>query len=377
MTYRILGPNDPALVALSNRLSTHPEWQAELVILPWAEYQPALESALHANISPYQAVCVPGHVWLPGLIADGLLTAFEPLLEKLPDEVVSSYKVNDLMPSVAAEASFDDQTYLLPLFTDGHLLFFDKEYINLDDGATVSPLGLDALATAAHLPEGMYPLALKAHPSEILLDWLPFLWEAGGEVITANGKPGFDAPSGVEALEYYISLRKFCLPQPENYGNEEIAAVLREGKVAMATSWGGQAAIIFECQRRLGTALYPRPWNATWGISLPTNQPETVQLSMLQSLLFICGPDLDRQVTRIAGSPVRQSSYCSEETSHHPWLNSQHEMLLRAGNLPTDVRLAGFLGDLYVAVYQAFIGQTSPRQALKQAAVKAARVLEV
>ncbi len=373
--YRILGPNDPALAALGTILRSHPEWETELVILPWAEYQAALDAALQAKVTPFQAVCVPGHIWLPGLIDKGQLAAFNPLLVELPDEAQLAYDARDLVHNVAAEACFDGQTYLLPLFTDGHLLFFNKEYMDLVDGATVSPLALDALASTVRLPAGVHALALKAHPSEIFLDWLPYLWEAGGEVIDQHGAPGFAGLAGIEALEYYVSLKRYCPSQPESYGNEEIAIALSQGQVALAASWGGQAAVIFSRQADLGVALFPQPWNTTWGVSLPANQPESAKLSMLERLYRACGPELDHEVTRVAGSPVRLSSYRAEECARYPWLAAQYEMLCRAKNLPTDPSLGSFLGDLYAAVFQAFIGQMPPEQALKQAEEKARRVL--
>ncbi len=372
-TYRILGPNDPALTALANVLNAHPEWETELVILPWAEYEAASHAALAAQASPYQAVCVPGHIWLPGLVDKGQLAAFEPLLKQVPDEVRFTYNAGDLISGVAAETRIDGLTYLMPVFTDGHLLFFNKEFIDLQDGASVSPLSIASLAPSAHLPAGAYALALKAHPSEIFLDWLPYLWEAGGEIIDPDGRPGFAGVTGVSALEYYVSLRRFCPPQTETFGNAEIASALREGKVAMATSWGGQAADIYSGQTALGVALYPQPWNTTWGVSIPSNQPEAAQVAMLERLYRACGADLDAQVTRIAGSPVRTSSYRDEEFTRYPWLKAQFEMLGRARTLPADPRLGGFLGELYTGVYRAFIGEITAAQALtgvEEAAVK-------
>jgi multiple sugar transport system substrate-binding protein len=375
-TYRILGPDDPALAALKSELAAHPEWQTDLVILPWADYQPALNAALQAEVSPYQAVCAPGHVWLPGLVSAGQLAAFDPLLPDISESLRQDYNAGEILPAVAREATVSGQTYLLPLFTDGHLLFFNKERLDLASGATISPLSLAQVAASARLPAGTHALALKAHPSEIFLDWLPFLWAAGGEVIDATGAPGFAGPEGVEALEYYCALRQYCPPQPESFGNAEIARALVEGQVALAASWGGQAAVIFDGHANLGTALYTHPWNATWGICLPANQPQPVQRAMLERLYATCGPHLDREVTRLAGSPVRQSSYSEQESSRYPWLPAQYEMLLRAGNLPGNPRLSAFLGDLYGAVFAAFSGQESPLQALKKAKEKALWALE-
>lgn len=369
--YRILAPDDPALAALANIIRSQPDRQTELVILAWGEYETTLGAALNADLTPYQAVCVPGHVWLPGLVEKGQLAAFEPLSGRLPENILAAYDANDLMPGVTAEMQIGGLTYSMPVFTDGHLLFFNKEYVDLEDGATVSSLALDKLASKARLHDGVHALALKAHPSEILLDWLPFLWEAGGDIFDQYGKPGFAGAEGVHALEYYVSLKKYCPPDTETFGNAEIAAALREGRVALASSWGGQAADIFSGETSLGIALFPRPWNATWGLSIPANQPLAVQMTVLERLYRTCGPELDALVTEMAGSPVRKSTYGDNGFSRYPWLEAQHEMLCRARTLPLDVRLGSFLGDLYAAVYRAFTGQANAKKALKQAEEKA------
>jgi len=377
MSYCVLGPDDPALAALAETLRAHPEWETTLKILPWADYQPALISALKAETCPYQAVCAPGHVWLPSLIANGQLAAFDPLLGRLPGDVVAAYDADDMMPAVAAEARYSGKTYLLPVFTDGHLLFFDPEHVDLPEAGIISPLDLPSLAASAHLDAGAYPLALKAHPSEIFLDWLPFLYAAGGDVLDESGTPRFAGPEGVEALEEYVSLKRFCPPQPESYGNAEIAQALIEGRVAMAASWGGQAAVIYAGgSKRLGVAVYTHPWNTTWGICLPANQLEAVQVATLERLYRACAPTLDRQVTRIAGSPVRRSSYAPEEKAAYPWLEAQERMLGCARNLPPHPRLLGFLGDLYEAIFQAFTGQKTPQEALAGAERNALSILQ-
>lgn len=399
--YKILAPEDPALAALETQLRSHSEWQTSLTILPWPKYQAALHEALRAKRPAYQAVAVPGHIWLPGLVSAGQVAPLDPLLAQLPNGVWRTYVAEDLMPCVQAEAHYQGRRYLVPLFTDGHLLFYRRDLVSIpaapEDGSkvpTVPALSLAELAAGLDLPAGMYPLALKAHHSEILLDWLPYLWEAGGDVLDASGRPQFAGPAGVAALEYYLSLRAYCPPDTAAYGNYEIAQALVSGKVAMAASWGGQAAVIFAANNpqraKMAVAVFPRPWNATWGLCLPANLPEKTQVSMLAVLLQATVPVHDRMVTRVAGSPVRQSSYLQTKLSPskhatgnlgsldlttYPWLAAQAEMLRRAGTLPGEPRLAAFLGSLYDAIGLAFSGQYSPAEALRLAEERAIQAL--
>jgi multiple sugar transport system substrate-binding protein len=379
----LLGPDDPALSVLRDTLRSRPEWQTTLTIVPWPEYRDRLMEALTAARTPYQAVCVPGHVWIPELADAGYLAPLDDIIESLPADLVAEYRPGEVLPAIGQESRYEGQQYMLPLFSDGHILFYRADKITLLTGngvPIVSPGSLSELAASAHQPPEVYGLALKAHPSEIFLDWLPFLWEEGGELLDPAGQPAFASTAGIRALRAYCDLRRFCPPDTHTYGNAELAAVIKEGRAALATTWGGQAAAIMldpdnVYRQAYQAATYPRPWNATWGIAMPANQPDTTQRAVLTVLLKATGPEQDRQITRVAGSPVRHSSYTPEEMGRYPWLPAQYEMLQRAGTLPIHPKTGAFLGALYEAVYAAFTSQVTPRQALSKANTEVRRIL--
>lgn len=376
MKYQILGPDDPALAVIQQQLKDHPEWETELKIVPWAEYQGMMDTSLAEETSTYQAVCVPGHIWLPGLVSANKLTAFDEIIDQVNPHSITAYDAEDIIPSVASECKFEDKQYILPLFTDGHLLFYRKDLLELESQGNVpviDPFALPVLLENLGPLENKKPLALKAHPSEILLDWLPYLWAAGGEIWDEkNQQPLFDSPEAVKALEFYTELKKFCPDNTANFGNGEISDVLKNGDVVLATSWGGQAALILDennpYRHLYGVALFDTPWNATWGISIPTNQPDAVKAEILSVLFEAASPEQDRGVTKMAGSPVRKSSYSQDQIETYSWLAGQKEMLDRCRILPTDPAFSPYLGPLYAAVYEAFTGKTTAREALTKAA---------
>lgn len=373
MKYQILGPADPALAVIQQQLKNHPEWETELKIVPWAEYEGMMNASLDAETSSYQAVCVPGHIWLPGLVSGGKLSAFDSLLPQIDQKFITAYNADDIVPSVAEECKFEGKQYILPLFTDGHLVFYRKDLLNIET-STINPLDLPAILDDVRKAGQITPMALKAHASEILLDFLPYLWANGGQIWDEETKtPLFDQPEAVKALEFYCSLKSLCPKDTHTYGNEEISDVLKQGKVALATSWGGQAALILDennpYREQYCVALFDTPWNATWGITIPANQPEAVKAGLLSVLFEAASPEQDREVTRIAGAPVRKSSYTAVEREKYSWLAAQEEMLNRCQILPTDPAFSKYLGPLYGAVYQAFTGELSPQDALS-AAVK-------
>jgi hypothetical protein len=107
MKNKIIGPDDPALAVLQQQLIDHPEWETELVIVPWAEYQPMMESSLMEETSSYQAVCVPGHIWLPGLVSNNWLADFDSLLPEIDPIARQTYQPEDIILSVANECKLN------------------------------------------------------------------------------------------------------------------------------------------------------------------------------------------------------------------------------------------------------------------------------
>lgn len=382
MPFRVLGPDDPALAALEAALRDHPEWETSLTIVPWAVYRDTMMQTLTAPAADYEAVFVPGHVWVPELADAGLLAPLDPLMERLP-QLVERYQPDDILPPLARESRFRGSQYMLPFFSDGHLVFYrpDEADPAPDQGVPlIAPAEIAHLAARAHRPPACYGLALKAHPSEILLDWLPYLWAEGGDILDEDGRPAFAGPAGVRALEAYCALRRYCPPDTDLYGNGEIAASLQHGRVGVAASWGGQAAAIMLAPHAAGAAAYrvgtyPQPWNGTWGIAVPANLPQQVQEGMLAVLLEAAGPETDRAVTRVAGSPVRRSSYTPAELEQYPWLRAQYEMVHRARTLPVHPKVGAFLGALYAAVHDAFTGKAAPAEALAGAETQVRGVL--
>lgn len=376
MTFKILGPNDPALAALEESLSAHPEVDAQVEIIPWENYRSTLDACLSAAQATHQAVCVPGHIWLPQLAADGLLAPLDPLMARASQKNLATYDAAGIFESVAAECAFampgeKSAGYILPLFTDGHIVFYRSDLINLP--AYVRPSEWHIHLQDVNLPAGVASLAMKAHASEILLDWLPYLWDIGGVVVDEQGAPAFQREEGIRALEYYTALRRFAPVDTHEYGNGEILSAINHGRAAVVVSWGGQAAAIFDSSQNpyaahIKTAALGGAWNATWGVCLPANQSEERSLEMLEMLLQVMGPECDRRVTRIAGSPVRRNSYSSEEKEKYPWLASQEQLLQDCRILPVDPAFGARLGPLYAAVHRAFTGEQSAQQALSEAA---------
>jgi multiple sugar transport system substrate-binding protein len=79
--------------------------------------------------------------------------------------------------------------------------------------------------------------------------WYPFLWQAGGELLSQDGKEiAFDTPEAKKSAEFYVGLRKYSPPDYFNSNSWDGRVAFATGKVAMymAGSWfGGEMKVSF------------------------------------------------------------------------------------------------------------------------------------
>lgn len=358
---RVLAPDDPGVRALQGYLHEREAGSVELNVVPWPRYRTELDAALAEPRGRFEAVAVPGHVWLPELVADGRLA---PLGDAARPER------RGVLPSLEVDCRYDGATFLLPLFTDGHIVVVRRDLLPQPSGSPDTRELLD-LARAGGRPPGIHGIALKAAPDEIALDWLPHYWMAGGRLHASERGFDLDEAAAVVALERYLQLLRLAPPETLAYGNDEVRAALRQGRAAMAVTWGGQAAALFASSSRERTfaAVAPRqPWNATWGLGVPAGLGPARREEAEAALLQLLTPELDHRVLDEAGSPVLASTYDEAATAadlRHPWLDAQRTMLARARPLPATPRLGSWLGVLTEALLSAARGASTPEAAIR------------
>jgi multiple sugar transport system substrate-binding protein len=372
MPIRILAPDDPGLRAYQAMSKTHTHLDITLDIIPFAAYRARLDAALDADEPPYDVVFAPGHLWLPELAAAGRIAPLDDHFATLP-AVYTTYAAETLFPSATADSQYNGKTYLLPLFSDGHILFYDPKRVPIEaTTTTVAPRDIVTLCTQATAPNGGAVIALKAHPSEIFLDWLPYLLDRTGGLLNTDNQPIFYTDEGVAALTDYVGLTKYAPSNTRDYNNEAVADALRRAEVAMAVTWGGQAAPIFRADGSRAPETYravslTTPWNVNWGASVPASLTPQRQQAAVSALLQLHTPDLDTHVLMAAGSPIRTTTYTPENLAAYTWLAAQQQLMERAHSLPPLPEIGSVLGVLYGEVFAAFVGKKTPEQALATA----------
>lgn len=346
-------------------------------IKPWDDYGAVLFAEAASDQPAYDIVMVAGHLWLAQFVDAGWLAPV--------DQLVAA----DVLPQIVAELSYRGRRWLVPSFTDGHIV-----YDRSDDPRLIDATGLtDPLAVAALAADGVR-VVCKAAPSEIFLDWVPYLWSLGGSWIAEDGEPLFDSAEGREALERYLTLRSHMDARFSPWGNEEVAQALRSGSAQIGISWGGQAGVIVpDAARNRATpgsyeagdkpaanndpfryATLTHPWNVTWSFGLLARAAHPTEASEL--LAHLGGPEADTMIARRAGSPVRAATYTDDTiVAACPWLSAQHRLVERARTFPPRADLAALMGPMYEHLSIAWTGEQTAAEALARAAKQIRTVL--
>ncbi|MBI9103722.1 MAG: extracellular solute-binding protein [Spirochaetales bacterium] len=378
---KVLAVADPAVLTYADKdVNIISKWtetsgvEVEFSILPWAEYFAALMETLSGNgkdrKSDYDIVMVAGHLWLQDFINRGFL---QPL-EGIKAAITNYGPYEDLLPGVRDEIELDGKVWLTPSFTDGHIIYYKKERIFELTGRHLPKILTPSEYLALVKEIGNNPamedkkfLAMKAHPSEIFLDWLPFYYEEGKSVFDENLNLLFNTPEAARALGRYLELKEFALPGAELFGNEEVCAALQSDDCLIGVSWGGQASFIINDEilkaDNMGYATFETPWNVSWSFGVPASADFTNEVR--DFLAYLASPEVDRIIGKGAGSPVRSASY-KAENSLLPWYPIQEEMISRSKRLPGFTGSGDVYGLFYKWIFQAFTGEISPEEALAE-----------
>lgn len=351
---KVLAVGDPAAACyLDEELGN-----AVFDIVPWEAYYPAMMDAF-AGKTDYDIVMVAGHLWLCDFVKKGYLAELE-------------VEEEDILPVIAREIRYDGKTYLSPSFCDGHMIIYRKsevhQVLGREPGMIITPEEYIEIARAVTASCGSRAAAMKAHPSEIFTDALPFLRMYGGDAYDREGNAVCDSAETVRGLQSYIELKSLALKGTESFGNMEIGTAIREKKAAMAVTWSGQMGTVYQkgClePEDLGFAAFSTSWNVTWSFAVCAGSKQKEAANAF--LRYLRSPEIDRKVGMKSGAPIRKGSYLAG-AEVCPWFPVQLKMMELARPLPNMTEAGEKNGVLYEKISEAFSGEKTAKEAMEEA----------
>ncbi len=375
---RVLAVGDPAVEVYAdknykilNGWKKDNDIDIDFNIVPWESYYDTMMEDFKSQKPNYDIVMVAGHFWLRDFVENKFISPIDEYVNLFPKD----YDYEDILPIIREEMKLDGHQYLLPSFCDGHMVLYRKSIVKEVLGHLPKEcITIDELIQMVEKVDGFQGLrgiALKAHVSEILTDFLPYLRNEGIDLFHEDCTPSFYNDKGIKALNKYIALRKYAPADTNEFGNAEIKYQIQHKKVVFAITWGGQLGVVLNEQCKeledIGFATLDKPWNVTWSFALNNNSKNKEEA--IRFLAYLTSKDIDKLVGSYAGSPVRKSTYLDErERSKCPWYDAHLEMVEKyAKPLPSLKGSGEILGILYEYISKAFNHELSAEEALKTA----------
>lgn len=340
-TIRILGVGDPAVYTYQEKADTlvQPIEKAlgihiDLDIVPFEKYYDTLMNAF--KHSEYDIVMVAGHLWLPFFVEQGYLD--------LVCDNVKKADLGDVLTTIKNEMFYNERQYLYPCFCDGHILVYRKNRIH---GAFEDTVSILEVIKYLETQTANKQFALKAHPSELFLDTLPYFRALDIEPIQAMGMVEKDAKKIGKVVELYKKAMAYCEPQVHEFGNDEVCQRLQSGAVDMAVTWGGQLGAVMNeaCIEpdQMGFSALKESWNVTWSFGL--NAKSEQKKMAIEVMKALTDKSIDKEVGRTCGNPTRLSNFL-EDQERFPWYDVAKTMIEQARPLPATPFLPEAIGAL-------------------------------
>lgn len=174
----------------------NPDIKVDIVVQPWANRDQQLTAAIAGGSGP--DVLYMNDFQIPGYQAQGALADLTGVLGQ---------EEKSFAPHTLAAATVDGKLYGAPVLTSVNTTIFNKKVM---DAAGIAEADYpttwaEVLELAPKIKEaGYWVMQVEtATTAAANLNFYPFLWSAGGEVLSADGtEPTFNGPEGVEALEF-------------------------------------------------------------------------------------------------------------------------------------------------------------------------------
>lgn len=166
--------------------------------IPWANRDQKILTALAANNGPDVFYAIPDQ--MPQYAEEGMLLELDPYLE--------DFDMSDFVDTSLVSTKWKDKTYGLPILQEAYTFFYNVDIIKEigEDPENLPETWEDFEKWAKKAKDkGFYATSFQGGGS-MNSTLYPYLWQAGGDVITEDDEVLINDPEGVEAFEFINKL---------------------------------------------------------------------------------------------------------------------------------------------------------------------------
>ncbi|MGH2386892.1 MAG: ABC transporter substrate-binding protein [Chloroflexota bacterium] len=243
------GPDGPAVTALVKQFNaSHPDIQINMTIEPWDTLLQKLPLSLRVGKGP--DIAGLSNQYIPQYAQAGLI---QPI-----DSVYGSGGLDkSVIPSgVRQILQYNGHYYAAPMTVDPIMMYWNKTLFKkagLSRAPTTwSEWQADAVKLSKHA-NGADQYGLALADNNTIPNWPIFIWDNGGDIISADGKkPMIDSPKSIAAVSQWANLMIKNRISPPALSGADADKLFQTGKAAMemtgpwATSGFTQAKINYD-----------------------------------------------------------------------------------------------------------------------------------
>jgi multiple sugar transport system substrate-binding protein len=235
------GGSDPVAVNFFDGLKevfmkAHPDIKVNIQYIPWDKMHDQLLIA-QVGGTPPDAAYMAGF-WLSEFAAMGALAPIDGLLGSAEGKEL----LDDLVPAAKEGITYSGRIYGVPIAFSTIAVYYRSDWLK-EAGIKQLPDTWEGFKEAAikMTTKDRYGFGLAgSNYRETTMFWLPFLWQAGGEVLDATGSAArFADSAGIEATTFYVDLfKKYHATQPgaPEHNRVDSQTLFLTGKVGITTT---------------------------------------------------------------------------------------------------------------------------------------------
>ncbi|MCC5609132.1 ABC transporter substrate-binding protein [Nostoc sp. CHAB 5834] len=350
---------------------THTDVQVESIFIGDPQL-PKILTAVMGNVPPDVLYFYPQ--FTGQFVELGAIRPLEDWLKNLP-------VTSEISPNIFEQLKLDGHIWSLPLYTSNFAIFYRPKLFEAA-GITEIPKTWEELRQVAkkltidrngdNRPDQYGILMPLGTGGWTVSSWLPFLFSAGGEIVT-NNRPNLTNAGAIAALQFWQDLLKdgSAMLSPPERGYEEDAFIA--GRVAMQITgpW------TYITRSNVDYHVFPIPANVrsatvsgTGNMYLMKSTPER-EKAALKFLEYLLSEEFQTEWAIGTGFlPVNiksaQSKVYQQYINQKPWLKVFLDQMSVAQSVPIIAGYNRVSDSLGRAIEAALLGE-SPQKALKKA----------
>lgn len=211
----------------------------------------------------------------------------------------------------------------------------------------------------------------------VVYEFLNYIGAWGGSILGQDGSVAIDSPEVVEALEFYVGLKKFSPPGTGEYTFDDALVAMQQGNIALCIMWFDAAPELEDESKskvagKVGYAPNPKKVNLVHtfgGWNWYVNADSKKHKETLSFMRWTNQEDVALEWMKVGGLPSRSDVLQSGAYKEIVWNGGREVALDNVIGIPSNITWASELMDaMALSLSSAVAGTKDPQTAITELA---------